>query len=176
MLQLLKDWRAAGGSRLDRDLDGKIDDPGAAILDQAWPSITDAVMGPVLGEQLAQLASLMTRDNAPSSQGSAYLDGWYGYVDKDLRTIAGQPVEGAFHTKFCGRGDLTACRSDLWAALDAAGAALETTQGADPTAWRADATHERIRFAPGLLADSMRWTNRSTFQQVVSFTAHRAPR
>jgi len=85
-------------------------------------------------------------------------------------------VEGAFHTKFCGRGDLTACRSDLWAALDAAGAALETTQGADPTAWRADATHERIRFAPGLLADSMRWTNRSTFQQVVSFTAHRAPR
>ena len=176
ILQLLKDWRAAGGSRLDRDLDGKIDDPGAAILDQAWPSITDAVMGPVLGEQLAQLASLMTRDNAPSSQGSAYLDGWYGYVDKDLRTIAGQPVEGAFHTKFCGRGDLTACRSDLWAALDAAGAALETTQGADPTAWRADATHERIRFAPGLLADSMRWTNRSTFQQVVSFTAHRAPR
>jgi len=59
---------------------------------------------------------------------------------------------------------------------DAAGAALETTQGADPTAWRADATHERIRFAPGLLTDSMRWTNRSTFQQAVSFEAHRAPR
>jgi len=96
MLQLLKDWRAAGGSRLDRDLDGKIDDPGAAILDQAWPNITDAVMGPVLGEQLAQLASLMTRDNAPSSQGSAYLDGWYGYVDKDLRTIAGQRWRARF--------------------------------------------------------------------------------
>jgi len=173
MLQLLEVWRTAGGSRLDLDLDGKIDDPGAAILDQAWPRITDAVMGPVLGNQLPQLAHLMTRDNAPSPQGSAYLDGWYGYVDKDLRTLTGQPVEGAFQTKFCGRGDLSVCRTDLWAAIDAAGAALEAAQGPDPAAWRADATHERIAFLPGLLTDTMRWTNRSTFQQVVSFTGHR---
>ena len=98
MLQLLEAWRTAGGSRLDLDLDGKLDDPGAAILDQAWPRITDAVMGPVLGNQLPQLAHLMTRDNAPSPQGSAYLDGWYGYADKDLRMLTGQPVEGAFQT------------------------------------------------------------------------------
>ena len=38
-----------GSSRLDRDLDGKIDDPGAAIMDAAWPKIADAVMSPVLG-------------------------------------------------------------------------------------------------------------------------------
>ena len=36
MLELLEAWRAKGGSRLDRDLDGKIDDPGAAVLDTAW--------------------------------------------------------------------------------------------------------------------------------------------
>lgn len=30
MLELLERWRANGGSRLDRDLDGRIDDPGAA--------------------------------------------------------------------------------------------------------------------------------------------------
>ena len=62
MLELLESWRAAGSSRLDRDLDDAIDDPGAAIMDAAWPRIADAVMSPVLGPQLDQLASLITRD------------------------------------------------------------------------------------------------------------------
>ena len=33
MLQLLEAWAAKGASRLDLNLDGKIDDPGAAIMD-----------------------------------------------------------------------------------------------------------------------------------------------
>ena len=49
MLELLEDWRAQGGSRLDKDLDGKIDHPGAAILDAAWNRLADAAMTPVLG-------------------------------------------------------------------------------------------------------------------------------
>ena len=50
----------------------------------------------------------------------------------------------------------------------------QATQGADPVAgWRPDATKERIRFAPGILQDTMRWTNRPTFQQVLSFGSHR---
>ena len=65
------------------------------------------------------------------------------------------------------------CRAALWAALDAAGAELVAAQGADPSAWRADATKERIRFTSGILADTMRWTNRPTFQQVMSFSGHR---
>ena len=36
MLDLLEQWRAEGSSRLDCDLDGKIDAPGAAIMDHAW--------------------------------------------------------------------------------------------------------------------------------------------
>src|SRR4029450_9717545 len=32
-------WFAAGGSRLDADLDGKIDSAGAPMLDAAWPRI-----------------------------------------------------------------------------------------------------------------------------------------
>ena len=43
---LLVAWRNHGGSRLDRNLDGKIDDPGAAIMDAAWPKIADAFMKP----------------------------------------------------------------------------------------------------------------------------------
>jgi acyl-homoserine lactone acylase PvdQ len=173
MLALLETWRANGGSRLDRDLDTKIDDPGAAILDAAWPRIADAVMSPVLGPQLDQLARLISRDNAANSQGSSYGSGWYGYVDKDLRTLLGRRVHGKFKTRFCGQGDLGTCRESLWAALDAAGAQLEAAQGTDPAAWRQSAEPERIRFAPGVLPTTMRWTNRPTFQQVMTFSGHR---
>jgi acyl-homoserine lactone acylase PvdQ len=173
MLDLLEAWRTAGSSRLDSNLDGKIDDPGAAIMDKAWPKIADAVMSPVLGPQLNELASLMGRDDAPNTQGSAYNTGWYGYIDKDLRTIAGRPVSGPFRTRFCGLGDLTACRDSLWAAIDAAGNQLASEQGtANPADWRANAAIERIRFGQ-FFPFTMRWTNRPTFQQVISYDGHR---
>jgi hypothetical protein len=132
------------------------------------------VLTPVLGPAIPRLEALMEQDDAPNPNGSAYIDGWYGYVDKDLRTLlAVKPVPGAFSTKYCGGGDLAACRASLWAAFDAAGNELQATQGPDPAAWRSDATKERIRFAPGILTDTMRWANRPTFQQVVVFTGHR---
>ena len=60
------------------------------------------------------------------------------------------------------------------AALQATGVELEAQQGPDPTAWRADATAERITFAPGLLPFTMRYTNRpSGIQQVIEFKGHR---
>lgn len=41
-------------------------------------------------------------------------------------------------------------------------------------AWRADATQERISFAPGLLQTTIRYTNRpSGIQQMVEFSGHR---
>jgi acyl-homoserine lactone acylase PvdQ len=46
MLDLLLQWRANGGSRLDRDLDGTIDDPGAAVMDGSWDNIANAFMAP----------------------------------------------------------------------------------------------------------------------------------
>jgi acyl-homoserine lactone acylase PvdQ len=153
-------WVKTGASRLDRDLDGKIDDPGAALLDTAWPHIADAVMSPVLGPLTDRLAELIGRDQAPSPQGSAYEDGWYGYVDKDLKTLAGTPVKLKFHERYCGHGDATACSQSLWAALDAAVPAIGT---------RSDAVKERIQFAPGFLPVTMRWTNRPTYQQILSF-------
>ena len=50
---------------------------------------------------------------------------------------------------------------------------LAAAQGADPAAWRADATGERITFKPGLLTQTMRWANRPTFQQVGQYAGHR---
>jgi acyl-homoserine lactone acylase PvdQ len=171
MLQILDQWRRRGGSRLDVDLDGTIDDPGAAILDAAWPKLAQAWAGPVLGPLTPQFASIVTPYSAPP--GGQY-DGWHIYMDKDLRTLLGRPVKGAYRTRYCGNGDLAACRDALWGALQAAGDQLAAAQGSDPTAWRADATHERITFKPGLLPFTMRYTNRPTgIQQLITFTGHR---
>jgi acyl-homoserine lactone acylase PvdQ len=167
MLDLLKDWNAKGSSRLDVALDGKIDHPAAAIWDAWYPGLADAVLKPVLGDLTARLAAFRGRG------GLSFGGGWYSYIDKDLRTLLGQKVRGRYANRYCGKGDFNACAASIWASLDAAGATLEAAQGADPAAWRADAERERVRFAPGLIPDTMRWTNRPTFQQVNSFGSHR---
>jgi acyl-homoserine lactone acylase PvdQ len=170
---LLDSWRVAGSSRLDRGLDGKIDDPGAAVMDAAWPRLGDAVMTPVLGPLVDELARLNGRSDDAGPGGSAYIAGWYGYVEKDLRALLGRQVRAPYSRGYCGAGVLATCRDALWAALDAAAAELEGKQGPAPSAWRADATAERIRFTSGVLQDTMRWSNRPTFQQLMSFASHR---
>jgi len=162
LLSLLMAWRTHGSSRIDRDLDGKIDDPGAAIMGAAWPRIADAVMRPRLGPLTDRLKTLIASGDPASPHGSSYYGGWYSYFVRDLSQAT---------PEFCGNGDRAACRASLWAALEAAGAELSAAQGPDPAAWRADARPERITF--GFLPRSMRWTNRPTFQQVISFDSHR---
>jgi hypothetical protein len=170
LLQLLDAWRARGGSRLDRNLVGTIDDPGAVIMDAAFPKLAAAWAAPVLGPLTPQLASIV----APFSVTGGQNGGWHVYMDKDLRTLLGRPVQAPFHVRYCGGGDLAACRDSLWAALTAAGDQLSASQGPDPTAWRADATAERIHFVPGLLPFTIRYTNRpSGIQQILSFAGHR---
>src|SRR5207237_8271379 len=131
-------------SRLDRDLDGKIDEPGAAIMDAAWPRIADATMRPVLGPLTGRLAALVGPDDPANPGGSSYFGGWYGYVDRDLRALLGRGTP--FANRYCGGGDVALCRASLWAALDAAGTELAAAQGPDPATWRADARPERRTF------------------------------
>ena len=66
----------------------------------------------------------------------------------------------------------------MWKALDEAGAAIAKRQGTEvPDQWKSDANAERIKFAPGLLTTTIRYTNRpSGIQQVISFTGHRSKR
>ena len=176
-VNLVNAWLSKGASRLDRDLDGKIDDPGAAVLDQSWDALSQAVLSPVLGDLAAPggpLGQLETRDQSPrTANGSAYDDGWYGYVDKDLRSLLGEPVRGAYSRRYCGNGDLAACRASLWAVIQSSADALAASQGTDPNAWRSDATAERITFTPGVLPDTMRWANRPTFHSLMEFDGHR---
>jgi acyl-homoserine lactone acylase PvdQ len=176
-VDLVNAWVTTGASRLDRDLDGKIDDPGAAVLDQSWDALAQAVLSPVLGDLVAPgglVEQLETRDQSPrTANGSAYDDGWYGYVDKDLRSLLGEPVRGPYSRRYCGNGDLAACRASLWAAIQSSADALAGSQGTNPSAWRSDAIAERITFSPGVLTDTMRWANRPTFHQLMEFGGHR---
>ncbi len=164
---LIDQWRRQGASRIDRNLDGRIDAPGAAVMDTAWSGIATAVMRPVLGPLTANLEQLMPTSNTPS-----FDPGWYGYVSKDLRTELGMKVRGRFSRRYCGTGSLRACRKSLWAAIEVAANHLAAAEGPDPADWYSSATDERISFIPGLIPFTMRWTNRSTFQQVIEFTGH----
>ena len=145
--------------------------PAAAVMDQVWTPIAEAVLGPVLGELMPEFESMNGTDNPPNSSGSSFDNGWYGYVYKDLRSELGLPVEGAFSRHYCGNGSLEACRASLWSAIQTAAEQLKTAQGSNMSAWRAPEV--RITFPPDpAFRYTMSWTNRSTFQQVIEFTGH----
>jgi len=161
-------WVEEGASRLGQN---RAKAPAAAVMDGAWTPIAEAVLGPVLGELTPEFESIAGTDDAPSSTGSSFDSGWYGYVYKDLRSLLGQSVAQPYSRQYCGSGSLEACRASLWAAIQGAAEQLEGSQGSVLTSWHAKKV--RITFPPGLLPSfTMRWTNRSTFQQVIEFVGH----
>jgi acyl-homoserine lactone acylase PvdQ len=177
MLDQMVAWSQAGGSRLDVDLDGRIDHPGAASMDAAWPRIADALLRPVLKKQktLDELDAMFNRFDHPSKTTSDNMfDGWHQYFDRDVRELLGEDVEQPFANEYCGGGERKQCRKDIWKAIADAGKQLQQSQGSpDPAAWHADANAERIRFGPIELT-TMRYTNRpSGIQQILSFNGHR---
>ena len=115
MLALLDAWHQHGGSRLDRTDPsgvGDITDPGAAIMDTAWPLLANAWASSVLGPKLSnELASFDSQFDLPP--GGQYT-GWHIYMDKDLRTIMGMKVRGKFSVSYCGAGNVKRCRAQLW--------------------------------------------------------------
>jgi acyl-homoserine lactone acylase PvdQ len=168
MLFLMNQWRQHGGNRLDLNNDGKIDYPGAAIMDAAYTNIVNNELADRLGQTLLpQLDDLASRWDAPP--GGQY-DGWYQYFDRDIRGLLSRKrLPDQFNLTYCGKGHINVCRSEVWNAIQAAGDKLASEQGPDPAAWRASATDEEIHFSP-LPLITMRYTNRpSGIQQVISF-------
>ncbi|HEX4435517.1 MAG TPA: penicillin acylase family protein [Solirubrobacteraceae bacterium] len=170
-------WVAKGASRYGKEGPKA---PAAAILDTAWTPIGEAVLSPVLGDLLPELASIQGPNNGENSQGSSYGSGWYGYVYKGLKQVLGQTLAQPLSHGYCGSGELEACRNSLWSAIQGAAEKLQTEQGSEMKAWRA--AKVRITFLPGILKSrkpphesfTMSWTNRSTFQQIIEFTGHGA--
>lgn len=163
VVRLLDDWVRRDAPRLDADNSGQYDDAGPTIMDALWPNIADAVMRPVYGSLIGDLDQI---------RGLGGLAG-ESFVDKDLRTLLGEPVKGPFNLRYCGNGSLHECRASLWAAVDGVTTMLSAQLGPDPGAWRSNAS--RTGFVPGLIPNTMRTTNRPTFQQVLEFDRRRDP-
>jgi acyl-homoserine lactone acylase PvdQ len=152
---VLDDWVARDAPRLDADLDGDYDDAGPVISDALWRPIADAVVQPVYGDLTDDLSDVRSLNGAAGQS----------YVDKDLRALLGDPVNGRFNLSYCGNGSLDACRASLWAVVEQVVGELAAEQGPEPSSWTGAAA--RTGFTPGLIPDTIRTTNRPTFQQVL---------
>lgn len=160
----LRAWVRQGAHRRDRNDDGWYDDHAVALMDAWFPRVVDAVFRPRLGDYLRPgLIRPKAIDNVPAQTGGSYAYGWYSNVVVDLERAAGTREVEPDVPVFCGGGDGDECSEALWRTLDTA----RTTAG--PLLRFAGL--ERLRFLPyvGNL-QSMRWSNRPTFQQVVSFS------
>ncbi len=167
----LQAWHEQGASRVDSNQDGKIDAPGAAIIDQAWQSIAgDGLcwrMGTKLCEELASRNGGSDAFDAPP--GGQY-GGWHQYMWKDLRSLLGEKVAGAYKIKYCGKGSLAKCSADIWDSISEAAATLAAAQGSDPATWRKAEAPEQINFTPIPLI-TMDYTNRpSGIHQLMDFS------
>lgn len=133
VVQQLDSWRASGAQR-------KESSPGShtygnadavRIMDAWWPKLIEAEFKPGLGDDLygALTANLATDESPAASHGpsgahsgSAFQYGWWGFADKDLRQVLGQPVKGPLARSYCGNGDLSSCRAALLSTLKQAAA------------------------------------------------------
>ncbi|MFI9581881.1 penicillin acylase family protein [Streptomyces sp. NPDC052236] len=187
-VQQLEAWRAAGAQRKETA-------PGShayshtdaiRIMDAWWPLLIEAEFKPGLGDELYRaLTANQPTDEPPGAShgptgghsGSAFQYGWWGYADKDLRQVLGQPVQGPLAKTYCGGGNLAACRDALLAALKQATAkpASEVYPGDASCAagqqWCMDAIMQRA--LGGITHPAITWQNRPTYQQVVEFPSHR---
>jgi hypothetical protein len=157
VIDILDAWVASDAPRLDADDDGLYDEAGPTIMDALFGPLAAEVMRPVFGSNISALNRIVRLN---STEGASL-------VDKDLRTLLGKPVEGPFNLSYCGAGDLETCRDSLWQVVDDVSQELAIERGADPTAWLREGA--RSSFAPGLIPDTFRATNRPTFQQVLEF-------
>jgi hypothetical protein len=157
VVDLLDAWVAEDAPRLDADDDGFYDQSGPTIMDALWEPLVAAAMRPVFGDLTDALDAIR---NLGGNDGSSL-------IDKDLRTLLGKEVEGPFNLSYCGNGVLEDCRASLWQVVDDVAQGLAADRGNDPSTWLKEG--ERSGFAPGLISNTFRETNRPTYQQVLEF-------
>ena len=177
----LRGWYSAGSHRIDRNRDGAYDHAGAvALMDAWWPRWMRAEFEPVLGRKLfngiAGMNSLVNEpNNGGQHLGSAWQAGWYGYAQKDLRTLLGRRVRGRYSRVYCGRGKLGRCRAALRKSLKAALAVPPSKLYSGDAVCReaqrdgSQTCFDSLYFRPlGAITQPVQpWQNRPTYQQVV---------
>lgn len=184
----LQAWVTAGAKRTETSAGSKTyaDADAIRLLDAWWPLLVKAEFQPGLGSDLySAFTDSLPVDEAPSAghgptgshAGSSFQYGWWSYVDKDIRAVLGESVQGGLTQKYCGGGSLGACRDALISTLkQAAGlTAAQVYPGDDQCSagdqWCADSIVQRT--LGGIKHGRISWQNRPTFQQVVEYTSHR---
>ncbi|GAB7107312.1 penicillin acylase family protein [Streptomyces phaeofaciens JCM 4814] len=184
----LQTWLTAGGRRTETTAGSKTyaDADAIRILDAWWPLLVKAEFEPGLGTGLyTAFTANLPIDETPSAAhgptgahaGSSFQYGWWSYVDKDIRSVLGEPVQGALPRKYCGGGTVSGCRDVLISTLKtAAGKTAAQVYPGDTLCaagnqWCADSIVQRT--LGGIKHGNISWQNRPTFQQVVEFTSHR---
>lgn len=184
----LSAWATAGARRKETSAGSKTyaDAEAIRILDGWWPLLVKAEFAPGLGNDLyTAFTGNLPIDESPSAAhgptgahaGSSFQYGWWSYVDKDIRAVLGQPVQGGLTQKYCGGGSLGACRDILISTLKTAAGltAAQVYPGDDQCSagdqWCADSIVQRA--LGGIKHGRITWQNRPTYQQVVEFTSHR---
>lgn len=184
-LQRLSAWVASGAHRRDLDRNGKDEDtPAITLMDAWWPRLSRVVLSDTLGPAAdgALRAILPPSATPPGGDPKApdYDDGWYSYVQKDLRDLfSPRTVRGRWSRVYCGGGSRAACRRALRAslkdALTVTPAQLygrgDCVKNPDPACF--DQNRSTITGAIG--QPPFPFQNRPTFQQVVTLT-QRLPR
>jgi hypothetical protein len=186
---LLRRWIAGGAHRVDRARKGSYTDAAAiALLDTWWdpnemgascaPGCTFSLPKDAMRHGLGDYVDVLPEplDDHPRGHIGSAFNGisWYGYLNKDLRTVLGRPVRGAYSRSYC--GSAASCRTALTASLHAAvAAALATQDVSSVDALTYDKTRDSILSVPAGVVGvrPIDWQNRPTFQQVAQFTAHR---
>ncbi|MFI8244249.1 penicillin acylase family protein [Streptomyces sp. NPDC085866] len=184
----LQAWVTAGARRTETSAGSKAyaNADAIRILDAWWPLLVKAEFEPGLGSDLyTAFTDNLPVDEAPSAghgptgshAGSSFQYGWWSYVDKDIRSVLGESVQGSLARQYCGGGSLSACRDSLIGTLkQAAGlTAAQVYPGDDQCSagdqWCADSIVQRT--LGGIKHGKISWQNRPTFQQVVEYTSHR---
>jgi acyl-homoserine lactone acylase PvdQ len=183
----LQSWRQSGSHRRETTPGSHTYADAATIqaMDAWWPLLVQAEFQPGLGNDLfTTLTGAIQIDEAPSDpggeephKGSSFQYGWWSYVDKDLRSLMGDPVQGKLSQSFCGNGDLASCRTALLTSLQqfsAQTASQVYPKDGDCSAgdqWCADSIIQRP--LGGITDGKISWQNRPTYQQVVQYPAHR---
>jgi hypothetical protein len=177
----LRTWYSSGSHRIDRNRDGAYDHSRAVtIMDAWWPRWLRAEFQPALGRKLFDaIAGMNELANLPNNHGehlgSAWQAGWYGYAQKDLRTLLGRRVRGRYSRVYCGGGRLGRCRRALRRSLRAAlGVPASKLYAGDEVCKEAQQggkqpCFDSLYFRPlgAITQPLLPWQNRPTYQQAV---------
>ncbi len=184
-LATLNGWVASGAHRRDRNQDGVYEDARAVqLMDAWWPRLLEGIFLPRLGNPLfTAVKRQLPFDDPPGPIGSAYINGWFSYVHKDLRKLLGRKVKGPLSRGYCGTGKkqkkrMKRCKAILLDTLRAASTVPRSTlypAGDDCATGDDQVCHDTVRFRTtgGVGVDEIHWINRPTFQQVVEAVGHR---